>query len=231
MQDEIVSKTQQKRAMLELQALGVALVELPQTQLDAMQLPAALAAAVAEARRMTRHEAKRRQLQFIGKLMRSIDAEPIREQLAALRGESAQAVAQHRRLEDWRSRLLADDDALTAFAEEFPRADLQALRAAIRNARKEQAASKPPRAYRELFRDRDDAGDDIAHADVGEEVGEIREGVDEITDVTAVGEQGTGQDRQHRVFGSGNPHLPGQGYAAFDNELIHARAEGQGRSF
>jgi ribosome-associated protein len=152
MQDEIVSKTQQKRAMLELQALGVALVELPQSRLEAMQLPAALAAAVAEARRMTRHEAKRRQLQFIGKLMRSIDAEPIREQLAALRGESAQAVAQHRRLEDWRSRLLADDDALTAFAEEFPRADLQALRAAIRNARKEQAASKPPRAYRELFR-------------------------------------------------------------------------------
>jgi ribosome-associated protein len=152
MQDEIVSKTQQKRAMLELQALGVALVALPQARLSAMQLPAALAAAIAEARRMTRHEAKRRQLQYIGKLMRSIDAAPIREQLAALRGESAQAAAQHRRLEDWRSRLLADDDALTAFAEEFPRADLQALRAAIRNARKEQAASKPPRAYRELFR-------------------------------------------------------------------------------
>jgi ribosome-associated protein len=152
MQDEIVSKTQQKRAMLELQALGVALVALPQARLSAMQLPAALAAAIAEARRMTRHEAKRRQLQYIGKLMRSIDAEPIREQLAALRGESAQAAAQHRRLEDWRSRLLADDGALTAFAEEFPRADLQALRAAIRNARKEQAASKPPRAYRELFR-------------------------------------------------------------------------------
>jgi len=152
MQDELVSKTQQKRAMLELQALGVALVELPQAQLSNMRLPAALAAAVAEARRMTRHEAKRRQLQFIGKLMRSIDAEPIREQLAALRGASVQAAAQHRRLEDWRSRLLADDDALTAFAEEFPQADLQALRAAIRNARKEQAASKPPRAYRELFR-------------------------------------------------------------------------------
>jgi len=152
MQDEIVSKTQQKRAMLELQALGVALVELPQARLSTMQLPAALAAAIAEARRMTRHEAKRRQLQYIGKLMRSIDAQPIREQLAALRGESAQAAAQHRRLEAWRSRLLADDGALTAFAEEFPRADLQALRAAIRNARKEQAAAKPPRAYRELFR-------------------------------------------------------------------------------
>jgi len=93
MQDELVSKTQQKRAMLELQALGVALVELPQAQLSDMRLPAALAAAVAEARRMTRHEAKRRQLQFIGKLMRSIDAEPIREQLAASRSRPRRSIA------------------------------------------------------------------------------------------------------------------------------------------
>jgi ribosome-associated protein len=152
MQDEIVSKTQQKRATLELRALGAALVELPQAQLASIELPPTLAAAIAEARRITQHGAKRRQLQYIGKLMRTIDAEPIREQLAALRGQSTQAAARHRRLEDWRTRLLADDDALTAFAEEFPRADLQALRTAIRNARKEQSASKPPRAYRELFR-------------------------------------------------------------------------------
>lgn len=152
MQDAIVSKTQQKRAMLELQALGVALVDLPHVQLAAMKLPESLAVAVAAARGMTKHGARRRQLQLIGKLMRTIDPDPIREQLAALRGQSAQATAQHRRLEDWRARLLDDDDALTAFAAEFPKADLQALRAAIRNARKEQAASKPPRAYRELFR-------------------------------------------------------------------------------
>lgn len=152
MQDAIVSKTQQKRAMLELQALGVALVDLPHVQLAAMKLPESLAVAVAAARGMTKHGARRRQLQLIGKLMRTIDPDPIREQLAALRGQSAQATAQHRRLEDWRARLLDDDDALTAFAGEFPKADLQALRAAIRNARKEQAASKPPRAYREMFR-------------------------------------------------------------------------------
>lgn len=152
MQDEFVSKTQQKRAMQELRALGVALVDLSETQLASMKLPEPLAAAVAAARGMTRHGAKRRQLQFIGKLMRTIDAEPIREQLAALRGQSAQAAALQRRLEDWRTRLLEDDDALTAFAQEFPGGDLQALRTAIRNARKEQAAAKPPRAYREIFR-------------------------------------------------------------------------------
>jgi len=152
MQDEVASKTQQKRAVHELRALGVALVDLPQAQLAALDLPEALAAAVADARRMTQHGAKRRQLQFIGKLMRAIDAEPIRAQLAALRGQSAQAAAQHRRLEDWRARLIEDDDALTAFALAFPAADLQALRTAIRNARKEQAEAKPPRAFREIFR-------------------------------------------------------------------------------
>jgi len=152
MQDEIVSKTQQKRVMHELQALGIALVELPAAQLAGLALPEALAAAVAEARRMTQHGARRRQLQYIGKLMRDVDPEPIRAQLAALRGQSAQAAAQHRRLEDWRARLLEDDAALTAFAEAFPAADLQALRTAIRNARKEQTEAKPPRAFREIFR-------------------------------------------------------------------------------
>ncbi|MDX1375427.1 MAG: ribosome biogenesis factor YjgA [Burkholderiales bacterium] len=152
MQSEIVSKTQQKRAMHALQALGVALVELPEAQLAAMRLPEPLAAAIAQARGMKAHGARRRQLQLIGKLMRTIDPEPIREQLAALRGQSVQAAVRQRRLEDWRTRLLEDDAALTAFAEEHPGADLQALRAAIRNARKEQAAAKPPRAYREVFR-------------------------------------------------------------------------------
>jgi ribosome-associated protein len=152
MQDDLVSKTQQKRAMQDLQALGAALVGLSDAQLAALALPEPLAAAVADARRMSQHGAKRRQLQFIGKLMRSIDPEPIREQLAALRGQSVRAAARQRRLEDWRTRLLDDDAALTAFAQEFPAADLQALRTAIRNARREQAGAKPPRAYREIFR-------------------------------------------------------------------------------
>jgi ribosome-associated protein len=152
MQDALVSKTQQKRAMHELRALGVALVDLPDSQLAAMTLPESLASAIAAARGMKEHGAKRRQLQLIGKLMRDVDAEPIREQLAALRGQSAQAAAHQRRLESWRTRLLDDDEALTAFAQEHPGADLQALRTAIRNARREQASAKPPRAYREIFR-------------------------------------------------------------------------------
>lgn len=150
--DEPVSKTRRKREMTELQSLGAALVELPETQVQAMGLDPRLAEAVLQAKRMRSHEAKRRQLQYIGRLMRSIDPEPIRAQLAAAEGSSAQAAAAHRRLEAWRERLITDDAALTSFAVAHPAADLQALRALIRNARKEQKEGKPPRAYRELFR-------------------------------------------------------------------------------
>ena len=150
--DEPVSKTRRKREMTELQSLGAALVELPETQVQAMGLDERLAEAVREAKRMRSHEAKRRQLQYIGRLMRELDPEPIRAQLAATEGSSARAAAAHRRLEAWRERLITDDAALTRFAAEHPAADLQALRALIRNARKEQKEGKPPRAYRELFR-------------------------------------------------------------------------------
>jgi ribosome-associated protein len=148
--DEIVSKTRRKREMTELQQLGAALVQIPEGRLDF--LPEELRQAVLDAKRITSHEARRRQLQYIGRLMRTVDPEPIRARLAEIAGGSAQAAARHRRLEGWRTRLLEDDGALTEFAAEHPGADLQALRALIRNARKEQKEGKPPRAFRELFR-------------------------------------------------------------------------------
>jgi len=152
MDDGIVSKTKRKQEMTELQALGAKLVALPDSQLEDMPMDDALRGALLEAKRIKSHEAKRRQMQYIGRLMRDVDPAPLRERLAAIVGHSAQAAAQHRRLEAWRERLLADDGALTAFAAEYPDADLQALRTLIRNTRKEQKEAKPPRAYRELFR-------------------------------------------------------------------------------
>jgi ribosome-associated protein len=149
---EIVSKTRKKREMHELQALGTALVRLSDSQLEIIEIPQKLREALLEAKRITSHEAKRRQMQYIGRLMRELDPAPIRSRLGELEGTSAQATARHRRLEAWRERLIDDDEALTAFAGEHPGADLQALRTLIRNARKEAALGKPPRAYRELFR-------------------------------------------------------------------------------
>jgi len=152
MDDGVVSKTKRKQEMTALQSLGAKLVDLPESQLAEMPMDDGLREAVLEAKRIKSHEAKRRQMQYIGRLMRDVDPAPLRERLEAITGHSAQAAALHRRLEAWRARLLADDEALTAFAAEHPDADLQALRTLIRNARKEQKEAKPPRAFRELFR-------------------------------------------------------------------------------
>jgi ribosome-associated protein len=152
MRDEIPSKTKKKQEMHELQRLGAALVQLSAAHFERIALPESLAQAVREARRIRSHEAKRRQVQFIGRLMRELDPEPIRAQLAVVEGGSAQARASHQRVEHWRARLMEDEGALTEFARECAGADLQQLRALLRNARKEQAEGRPPRAYRELFR-------------------------------------------------------------------------------
>lgn len=152
MEAEFVSKTKRKRQVEELQQLGAALVGLAPPQLEAIALPAELLDAVRDAQRIGSHEAKRRQLQYIGKLMRKVDPEPIREALTQLAGKSTAARVQQHRLEQWRERLIADDGALTAFADSHPGADIQALRTLIRNARKEIAEAKPPRAQRALFR-------------------------------------------------------------------------------
>jgi len=152
MQEELASKTRRKQEMHALQALGSALIELPPSQLEALALPEELAQAVREAHRISSHEARRRHLQYIGRLMREVDADLIRSALGQIQGRSAVARARHRRIELWRDRLLDDDRALTEFAREHAGADLQALRAVIRNARRELAAGRAPHAQRQLFR-------------------------------------------------------------------------------
>jgi ribosome-associated protein len=152
MQDEIPSKTRRKKEMHALQALGTELIGLSAAHLARMPLPEPLAQAVHEARRIASHGARKRQLQYIGRLMREVDAGPIRARLAAIQGGSNEERARHQRLERWRERLLEDDGALTEFAREHPAGELQPLRVLIRNARREQAEGRPPRAYRELFR-------------------------------------------------------------------------------
>ena len=145
------SKSRRKRDMIELQALGEALVGLPEDQLRRLELPDVLREAVVEARRIHAFGALRRQLQFVGKVMRDIDPAPIRLQLDALRGVSAQHIAWMHTLERWRVRLLADDAATAEWIASHPTTDSQRLRTLIRNARHEREAGKPSRAFRELF--------------------------------------------------------------------------------
>jgi ribosome-associated protein len=152
MQDERPSKTQRKKEVAALQRLGERLVALNAGQLAAVPLPEELRDAVLEAQRIRSREGHRRQLQYIGKLMRSVDPAPIAAVLERWDGQSREATAAHHRIERWRLRLLEDDGALTEFAREHPRADLQRLRACVREARKERLAGGEPRHFRDLFR-------------------------------------------------------------------------------
>ncbi|HUX25068.1 MAG TPA: ribosome biogenesis factor YjgA [Burkholderiales bacterium] len=151
-QNEPPSKSSKKRDMTALQELGAQLVELNEQQIASMQLPEALLDAVLEAKRLNRREAKRRQMQYIGRLMRDIDAAPIRERLEQWRGQGREHTAQLHAIERWRDELLAADPALQRFLDEHPGADSQKLRTLVRNARREQSAALPPKSYRELFR-------------------------------------------------------------------------------
>jgi ribosome-associated protein len=146
------SKSQRKRDMHALQALGAQLLELNAAQLERIDLPEGLREALAFARTITSHEARRRQLQYIGKLMRNVEGEAIRAAFERATGDSRAATALMHRCERLRERLLADDDALTEFVAAHPRADVQRLRATIRAARRELAAGHAPRHARELYR-------------------------------------------------------------------------------
>ena len=146
------SKSARKRAMTELQDLGKELVALSVDQIKKIDLPEDLRTAVRDAKRITQHEAHRRQLQYIGKLMRSIDPEPILAALDEINGVSAVATARMHALEHLRLRFLEDEKVIGEIAATHPGADLQFLRQLRRNALKEQQLGKPPRAFRELFR-------------------------------------------------------------------------------
>jgi ribosome-associated protein len=152
--DDRPSKSQLKREMHALQALGTALVELPKDALKRMPMPEGLADAVRAARSITDHEGKRRQMQYIGRVMRTLADEEtaaLRTALEVHRGVNKAETARLHWIEHTRERLLADDDAFTAFVSEYPAADAQTGRTLIRNARKEAQQGRPPRYFRELY--------------------------------------------------------------------------------
>jgi ribosome-associated protein len=149
------SKSQLKRESLSLQALGEELVLLSEERLAALDMPQPLREALAEYRRTRSHEGRRRQMQYIGKLMRSADEEPLREAVAAGKlGTAREALALHE-AERWRAELIDDDAALTRWIEACPGSDVQQLRSLVRAARRDAAGQPPearqPKSFRELF--------------------------------------------------------------------------------
>ncbi len=146
------SKSQLKREMLALQDLGAQLVKLNKERLAQIDIPDDLRNAVKEAQKIRSHGALRRQMQYIGKLMREVDPAPIQAKLDAWEGKSNEENARFHAMERWRDRLIGDDQAFGQFMDEHPHSDTQQLRALIRNARKEQLNNQPPKSSRALFR-------------------------------------------------------------------------------
>ncbi|HVT37341.1 MAG TPA: ribosome biogenesis factor YjgA [Nevskiaceae bacterium] len=146
------SKTQLKKVMQELQDLGIALLDLPQSAFDELDLDARLRDALEELRKLKDRSARKRQAQFVGKLMRDTDTEPLRRALDANRATHAREVQTLKQIELWRARLLGGDAALDAFAKAHPSADVSALRVLVREAQRERTTEAGNgKAYRELF--------------------------------------------------------------------------------
>ena len=146
-----VSKSEIKRDAEELKRLGAELVDLGKNALDKIPLDERLRAEIELAGRIKK-EGRRRQLQLIGKIMRSMDVEPIRQALDKLKNRHNQQVALFHKLEMLRDRLIEQgDDAMTDVIALYPQADRQQLRSMIRNAQKEKAGNKPPKSARQIF--------------------------------------------------------------------------------
>ena len=146
------SRTRRKLDDQALQVLGKALVDVSEDQLAQLDLPERLREAIMHARDISKFGALRRQMQYIGRLMREEgDAETIRERLDAWNGVSVEETARLHLIERWRLKLLKDDKAIEELIAEYPRADIQQLRTLIRNTKRETEANKPPKSFRELF--------------------------------------------------------------------------------
>jgi ribosome-associated protein len=148
---EPVSKTRRKRDMHARQDLGEELVALTEAQLARLELPEKLLDAVLLAKRINKFGALRRQLQYIGRLMRDVDSVPVATQLEVWKGKSRGATARLHALERWRDQLIVSDAAMAKLGAAYPGCDIQHLRALVRNARREQAAGAAPESARELF--------------------------------------------------------------------------------
>jgi len=148
------SKSERKRQSNALQDLGETLVNAPRDRVKKVPMPEDVLEAILECQSITNHEGRRRQIQFVGKKMRTLDEEEvavIQQAVDSWKGASKAETAAMHALERRREKLLADDQALTTLLGEHPELDVQQLRTLIRNARKEQAENKPPKAYREIF--------------------------------------------------------------------------------
>ncbi len=152
---DFISKSQRKRDMLALQDMGHTLFRLPPEVLKKFDLPEELRTALMEAQKISpsKHGGRKRQLQYIGKLMRQIDTAPIVAQLESFYAPSKKQTALLHLAEHWRHRLVNEPDSLALFLNEFPAAEQSRFEKYICAARAEQLSGKPPKHYRLIYQE------------------------------------------------------------------------------
>ncbi|WP_228704314.1 ribosome biogenesis factor YjgA [Marinobacter daqiaonensis] len=153
-EDLIKSKSQLKREMHELQDLGKRMLDLSDDQLVSLPMSETLKRAIVESRRIRQHEARRRHLQYVGKVIRNEDdPEALRRAVEAFDAGSEEHTRRHHLAERWRDQLIAEGNAAVAgFVEQCPATDVQHLRNLVRNAQKDAQAEKNTGQGRKLFR-------------------------------------------------------------------------------
>lgn len=152
-EEEIISKSQRKREANDAQKLGEDLLKLDPNALKTIELPENLSKALDDARRIKKQGGLKRQLQYIGKIMRHLDIEPIRDEYQKIINHYGKDIKELHRLEKWRDRLLTEGDkALEDLINEAPNTDRQHLRQLIRQSNKETKLNKPPKSSREIFK-------------------------------------------------------------------------------
>ena len=155
------SKSELKRQMTERQKLAEVLAALSSDALKSIPMDELIKTAIAETPKIKSFEAIRRHKQYLGKLMRFLneeELETIQKRLDAIKGISKAETAKLHFLEKYRDKLISNDETFTALIEKFPGMDIQNMRTLIRNARREKAQNKPPKAFREIFRALKDLG-------------------------------------------------------------------------
>lgn len=153
--ENFISKSQKKRDMLALQDMGEELVQLSVERIKKLDLPEELLTAILDAKRIptSKHGGYKRQMQYIGRVMRGVDAAPIAAQLQAIKAPNQKQTALHHLAERWRERLLEDSTAIGAFINDFADADRTAIEQHLKAAKDEKARNKPPKHFRMLYQE------------------------------------------------------------------------------
>jgi ribosome-associated protein len=150
--DSVISKTELKKDSKKIQQFGRKISELTINNIEAFKFPINIYEATIGLKNLKSNSAKKRQVQYLGKLLREIDLTDAFITMKQLKVSSQKEIQRNHIIENWRDKLLSNNESITEFVDEYPEIDRQSLRQTISNAQKEKKDNKPPKYTRQLFK-------------------------------------------------------------------------------